>query len=490
MKALRKRRVAVVAGDGVVGRSEYGLIIVHGHPDAIDTLLAGAPFDTATGIAQLRRAAAAGLPTGVGGIVVVTEDGGGIEVVSAGPEHVSVEGIEPTPERQGDARVRQIHHTGVVRLGVPLGHAGAAHDLREGLVPGSGVVLSAATAPEEAAAPAEHVHAWDVPDEGMAAPEPDPAGAMPARHDTADATPDQYSPADATPDQYSAADATPDRYSPADAMAEHHDVADMASFDAEPSIDPDPAGRASFDLGLDPDPDPDIDPDPTTPRSERRPPTQLTDIQPPPEPQSTQIPPQPSPASAEPAPGGAAFELFDLSAAASHPRPPLPTAVSDDTVQSDASQLVQGILCSRQHFNNPRAPYCQVCGTSMAHVTPALVDRPRPTLGFIVFDDGTTFALDRSYALGRELPEIDDPDTTPLVIDDPEHSVSRRHAELRLDGWDVIVRDIGSSNGTRVWDPPSSSWQRLQTGEPLVLGEGTYVAVGRRVFVYEPAVPT
>jgi hypothetical protein len=485
MKALRNRRVAVVAGDGVVARSEYGLVIVHGHPDAIDTLLADAPFDTATGIAQMRRAAAAGLPTGVGGIVVVTEDGGGIEVTSAGPEHVSVEGIEPTPERQGDARIRQIHHTGVVRLGVPLGHAGAAHDLREGLVPGSGVVLSAVTPPEAGDAPAGYDHAWAPQDERVVTPEPDPAAVMPARHEKADITPEHRA-ADAMPDQYSPADATPDRYNPADAMAEQHDVADVASLDAEPSIDPDPAGRASFDLGLDPDPD--IDPDPTTPLSERRSPTQLTDIQPPPEPESTQIPPQPSPASAEPATGGAAFELFDLSAAA-HPRPPLPTAVSEDTVQSDGSQLVRGILCSRQHFNNPLAPYCQVCGISMAHVTPALVERPRPTLGFIVFDDGTTFALDRSYALGRELPEIDDPDTTPLVIDDPEHSVSRRHAELRLDGWDVIVRDIGSSNGTRVWDPPSSSWQRLQTGEPLVLGEGTYVAVGRRVFVYEPAVP-
>lgn len=440
MKVLRNRRVAVVTGDGVVGRSEHGLIIVHGHPDAIETLLADTPLESAAGVAQLRRLAAAGLPSGVGGLVIVTEDRDGIEITTSGPEHVSVDGIEPIPERHGDARVRLIRHTGVIRLGVALGHAGAAHDLREGLVPGSGVVLSAAE-PRPAAAASEHDTDWDLPTDGLAAH---------AEHAAA---------------------------TPADRQA-----GGVTAFDAGPAIDPDPAGRSS--LGSDPG----IDPDPTTPASGRRPPTQLTEIQPPSEPQTTQIPPQPTSAPARTA-GHTTFEIFDLSGTAHH-RPPLPTAVSSDAAESDSSQLVQGILCSRQHFNNPIARYCQVCGISMAHATPNLVERPRPTLGFIVFDDGTTFALDRSYAIGRELPEVLDPDMTPLVIDDPEHSVSRRHAELRLDGWDVVVRDVGSSNGTRVWNPPTSSWQRLQTGEPLTLRDGTYVAVGRRVFVYEPAVRT
>lgn len=439
MKVLRNRRVAVVTGDGLVGRSEHGLIIVHGHPDAIERLLADTPLGSAAGVEQLRRLAAAGLPSGVGGLVIVTEDRDGIEITTSGPEHVSVDGIEPIPERHGDARVRLIRHTGVIRLGVALGHAGAAHDLREGLVPGSGVVLSAAE-PRPAAA-AEHDADRDLPTDGLATH---------AEHATA---------------------------TPADRQA-----GEVTAFDAEPAIDPDPAGRSSLGSG------PGIDPDPTSPASGRRPPTQLTEIQPPSEPQTTQIPPQPTPAPARTA-GHTTFEIFDLSGTTRH-RPPLPTAVSNDTAESDSSQLVQGILCSRQHFNNPIARYCQVCGISMAHATPNLVERPRPTLGFIVFDDGTTFALDRSYAIGRELPEVLDPDMTPLVIDDPEHSVSRRHAELRLDGWDVVVRDVGSSNGTRVWNPPTSSWQRLQTGEPLTLRDGTYVAVARRVFVYEPAVRT
>ena len=440
MKVLRNRRVAVVTGDGLVGRTQHGLIIVHGHPDAVDALLTDAPLDTAAGVDRLRRAAATGLPTGIGGIVVVVEDGDGIEVTTAGPEHVSVDGIEPAPERHGDARVRLINHTGVIRLGVAFGRAGAAHDLREGLVPGSGVVLSAATRHSAAAADRD-VDRGRPPDQR-------------ARHDPA-----------------------PER-----AMPPAQGLVDASSLDVEPVIDPDPARRSSpVDSG------PRIDPDPMTPVSGRRSPTQLTEIQPPAEPETTQIAPQSSRAPAALTSGHATFEVFDLSVRATGLRPPLPTATSDDTA-TEATQLVEGTLCSRQHFNNPLASSCQVCGISMAHGTPNLVERPRPTLGFIVFDDGTTFALDRSYAIGRELPEVDDPDMTPLVIDDPEHSVSRRHAELRLDGWDVIVRDVGSSNGTRVWDPSTSSWQRLETGEPLTLRDGTYVAVGRRVFVYEPAV--
>lgn len=441
MKVLRNRRVAVVTGDGLVGRSQHGLVIVHGHPDAIDALLADAPPDTAPGIDRLRRAAVTGLRTGIGGIVVVVEDGDGIEVTTAGPEHVSVDGIEPAPERHGDARVRLIHHTGVIRLGVAFGRAGAAHDLREGLVPGSGVVLSAATRRD--AVPADRDADRRGQQDHRASLEPAPVRTMP-------------------PSQ---------------------GLVDASSVGAEPVIDPDPARRSSsVDSG------PRIDPDPTTPAPGRRSPTQLTEIQPPAEPETTQIAPQSSRPPAALA-GHATFEVFDLSGRAPGPRPPLPTATSDDTT-SDAAQLVEGTMCSRQHFNNPLASSCQVCGISMAHGTPNLVERPRPTLGFLVFDDGTTFALDRSYAIGRELPEVEKPDMTPLVIDDPEHSVSRRHAELRLDGWDVVVRDVGSSNGTRVWDPSTSSWQRLETGAPLTLREGTYVAVGRRVFVYEPAVRT
>lgn len=146
---------------------------------------------------------------------------------------------------------------------------------------------------------------------------------------------------------------------------------------------------------------------------------------------------------------------------------------------------VMGIQCSRGHFNNPRAAYCQVCGISMVHTTHYLVPGPRPTLGFIVFDDGVTFALDRSYCIGRE-PVIDPGrDLSPLILPDNRHSVSRSHAELVLDGWDLVVRDLGSTNGTFAWDSTHDQWNQVLPDQPVIVEPRQWVAIGRKVFIYE-----
>ncbi len=146
---------------------------------------------------------------------------------------------------------------------------------------------------------------------------------------------------------------------------------------------------------------------------------------------------------------------------------------------------VEGILCSRGHFNNPRSAYCMVCGMSLLHLTPHPVIRPRPTLGFIVFDDGASFGLDRSYVIGREPSPADDLDAELLVIHDNNDTLSRTHAELRLDGWTVQIIDLGSTNGTYVWDAENDRWNQLTPGHPIELQSGETVALGRRTFVFE-----
>ncbi|MDH5519695.1 MAG: FHA domain-containing protein [Acidimicrobiia bacterium] len=146
---------------------------------------------------------------------------------------------------------------------------------------------------------------------------------------------------------------------------------------------------------------------------------------------------------------------------------------------------VDGILCSRGHFNNPKSAYCMVCGMSLLHLTPHPVVRPRPTLGFIVFDDGASFGLDRSYVIGREPSLGDNPDAELLVIHDNNDTLSRTHAELRLDGWTVQIVDLGSTNGTYVWDSQNDRWNQLTAGHPIELQSGETVALGRRTFVFE-----
>ncbi|MGF1598982.1 MAG: FHA domain-containing protein, partial [Acidimicrobiales bacterium] len=163
----------------------------------------------------------------------------------------------------------------------------------------------------------------------------------------------------------------------------------------------------------------------------------------------------------------------------------LPAGAGETEIVDTDGVIVLGILCSRHHFNNPRAAYCMVCGISMVHVTHNLVPGPRPTLGFVVFDDGSTFGLDRSYVIGREPGMVDDPNTAPLTIQDNNETLSRRHAELRLTDWEVHVVDLGSTNGTFVWDAAFERWNQITPHQPMALNPGDTVALGRRTLVYE-----
>ncbi len=191
------------------------------------------------------------------------------------------------------------------------------------------------------------------------------------------------------------------------------------------------------------------------------------------------------------------FESFVLTPDRSTLREPLPRELADQRAtivepvpgtESDDADLVAGILCSRQHFNSPDSSYCSTCGISMVHQTHNLVRRQRPPLGFVVFDDGSTFTLDGRYLLGREPetdPQVQVGQARGIALDDPEMSVSRVHAELRPVDWNVELIDRGSTNGTHIWDADGSVWVRLSADVPQVLQPGAHAAVGQRTFVYE-----
>ncbi len=168
---------------------------------------------------------------------------------------------------------------------------------------------------------------------------------------------------------------------------------------------------------------------------------------------------------------------------------PEPLPVGDAaTPAAPGTTLIDGIYCSHQHFNSPNARYCGVCGISMVHVTHDVVKGPRPPLGVLVADDGATFVVDSSYVVGRE-PEGDADvvagDARPLTLEDSHGTMSRIHARLTLDGWDVELSDAGSSNGTHVAAPGAAEWTRLSNGERRTISAGSRLLLGHRVLVYE-----
>lgn len=211
--------------------------------------------------------------------------------------------------------------------------------------------------------------------------------------------------------------------------------------------------------------------------------------------------PAPPPAAA-PAPPPQ-VQLVDLQAAEPPaPRPPLPPASASHTIIPQSPQqaaestsnddapeaMVRGVQCPEGHHNNPRASYCSTCGRRMgvSH-SMILVDGPRPPLGVLILDDGTSIPVVRDMVLGR------DPSQHPLVKDglaqgvpiiDSAQSISRAHLHVKLDEWELYVVDLDSSNGTFAYEEDAGSWRTLKPGDPYLLEGRDRVRLGDREVLF------
>jgi hypothetical protein len=177
---------------------------------------------------------------------------------------------------------------------------------------------------------------------------------------------------------------------------------------------------------------------------------------------------------------------------AESPRAPLEAGTPAGGVETPEDPLddsqVRGQMCERGHLNDPRLSLCAFCGAHVEETGGQLVAGPRPALGLIVFEDGTTYTVDAEYLVGR-MPE-GDPRVAAgalrsLSVEDPSGAVSRVHAEVRVTGWDVLLTDVGSRNGTFVSDQGEQEWTQLPSGQTHRLLPGTRVRLGGRSFLFE-----
>ncbi|HEU5023538.1 MAG TPA: FHA domain-containing protein, partial [Spirillospora sp.] len=150
---------------------------------------------------------------------------------------------------------------------------------------------------------------------------------------------------------------------------------------------------------------------------------------------------------------------------------------------------VLGVNCKNEHFNDPRAHYCAVCGISMLQLTLSPFHGPRPPLGVLLLDDGQAVPLEDDHLIGRRperAPEVAEGRAHPLRMTDAEESISRRHVLVRLEEWRVTVVDLGSANGTAVRAPGAADFVRLPPDTPAELAPGAAVRVGlSRTFRFE-----
>ena len=113
---------------------------------------------------------------------------------------------------------------------------------------------------------------------------------------------------------------------------------------------------------------------------------------------------------------------------------------------------------------------------------------PRPPVGLLVFDDGATYTVDAEYLMGR-MPEADPRVASgalrSLALEDTSGAVSRVHAQIVVNGWEALLVDVGSRNGTFVSPPGEQGWTQLPAGETHRLVPGTRVRIGGRSFQFE-----
>jgi hypothetical protein len=151
---------------------------------------------------------------------------------------------------------------------------------------------------------------------------------------------------------------------------------------------------------------------------------------------------------------------------------------------------VQGVRCPQGHPNPAEAVVCRVC----RHEVPSQVaiTMPRPSLGALVAATvpagaPTRILLDGPLLLGRKpLPESTvGQKPTPVVISSPDQDLSRNHLRVTIDGWHVLVTDLGSTNGTVV-EAPGEAPERIHPQRPTMITPGTRVTLAAvATYVYE-----
>lgn len=137
--------------------------------------------------------------------------------------------------------------------------------------------------------------------------------------------------------------------------------------------------------------------------------------------------------------------------------------------------VVQALACCEGHLNPTDRGVCRECGRTLSDPP---VEVPRPVLGQLTVSTGDVIRLDRPVLIGRN-PRIEGrmPAEMPRIAGfDSFSGVSRTHLVIRLEAWDVLVEDLGSSNGTFV-TLPGQEPRRLHSGEPVLMEPGTVIDV-------------
>ena len=160
-------------------------------------------------------------------------------------------------------------------------------------------------------------------------------------------------------------------------------------------------------------------------------------------------------------------------------------AYLSESAPASGDDLVLGLLCAAGHGNPTHRTECRVCGQRLAGDS---VRIPRPALGLMHTSAGESIELVQNVLAGRN-PRASRIQGTvmPRLLPLPHSHVSGTHLEIRLEGWSVMVVDLGSTNGTFLQRPGQPTLRISET--PQLLHSDDVVQLGHGVDLRFEALP-
>lgn len=165
-----------------------------------------------------------------------------------------------------------------------------------------------------------------------------------------------------------------------------------------------------------------------------------------------------------------AYDEIGRTSLAVHPSGVVQPRSSDDQIATADGLLPYTGPCRRCHRQQSVLTVTCDCGT----VEPFRIDR-RPTTLRLAIANSPALAAGAGAVLGRRPAPLDG--HTPVTLTSPDQLLSRTHAAITLtDAGDVLVTDLGSSNGTRLLPHRAlTPWQAtpVAPGSTIELGDVT-----------------
>ena len=155
--------------------------------------------------------------------------------------------------------------------------------------------------------------------------------------------------------------------------------------------------------------------------------------------------------------------------------------------QPEEHRLVEALVCGPCSMPNPPSvARCRGCSSLLSRSDSSTGRVPQPVLGMIHLSGGLREPLDADLLIGRHpAHQALGPHQRAVVHGMGDRSVSRRHLELRLDGWNVMATNFKKGETTTV-ESHDGVCATLRTGTPRQLNPGDTIHFGRSWLRFEP----